>query len=71
MAPSFGIAFDALKQLGSTAGLEAFVRWGMGTREFVALGYQVGTLLLPTLGPAAVWLFIARSLWAPQPTLPP
>jgi len=71
MAPSFGIAFDALKQLGSTPGLEAFVRWGAGTREFVALGYQVGTLLLPTLGPAAIWLFIARSLWAPQATLPP
>jgi hypothetical protein len=70
MTPAFGIAFDALKQLGSTHGLEPFVRWGGGTREFVALGYQVGTLLLPTLGPAAIWLFIARSLWAPEPTLP-
>ena len=70
ITPGLGIAFDALKQLGSTAGLETFVRWGAGTREFVALGYQVGTLLLPTLGPAAIWLFIARPLWAPQPTLP-
>ena len=63
--PAFGIAFDALKQLGATPGLAPFLAWGAGTREAVALGYQVGTLLLPTLAPVAIWLFLARKLWAP------
>lgn len=65
--PALGIAFDALKQLGATPGLQPFLGWGIGTREGVALGYQVGTLLLPTLGPVALWLVLARGLWLPEP----
>jgi hypothetical protein len=65
--PAFGIAFEALKTLGTTPSLEPFLRWGAGTREAIALGYQVGTLLLPTLGPIAIWLALARGLWAPPP----
>ncbi len=67
--PAFGIAFDALKQLGATPGLEPFLRWGSGAREAIALGYQVGTLLLPTLAPIALWLGLARKLWAPSPLI--
>jgi hypothetical protein len=68
--PGFGIAFDALKQLGSTPGMDAFLRWGGVTREAVALGYQTGTLLLPTLGPIAIWLYIAKALWIDESQLP-
>jgi hypothetical protein len=69
--PGFGIAFDALKQLGSTPGMDAFLRWSVVTREAVALGYQAGTLLLPTLVPIAIWLCIAQGLWMKEPELPP
>ena len=65
--PAIGIAFDALTQLGMTNGMDVFLRWSGGTREGIALGYQVGTLLLPTLSPVALWLFLARQLWAPEP----
>jgi hypothetical protein len=68
--PGFGIAFDALKQLGSTPGMDAFLRWGVIVREGVALGYQAGTLLLPTLVPVAIWLYIARVLWIDESQLP-
>ena len=45
LLPTFGIAFDALKQLGGTPGLAPFLAWGGAKREFVALAYQAGTLL--------------------------
>lgn len=65
--PAIGIAFDALKQLATTPGLLPFLMWGRGTGEGVALGYQVGTLLLPTLAPVVIWLVLARKLWSPEP----
>jgi hypothetical protein len=61
--PAIGIAFDALRQLGATAGMEAFLQWRSGTREGVALGYQVGSLLIPTLAPVAIWLVLVRKMW--------
>jgi hypothetical protein len=63
--PGLGIACDALKGVGSVPELQPFIRWGGGARELIALGYQVGTLLLPTLAPVALWLGLARPLWAP------
>jgi hypothetical protein len=65
VTPAIGIAFDALVQLGATPGMEGFLRWSGGTREGVALGYQLGTLLVPTLAPVAIWLVLVRPLWAP------
>jgi len=67
LLPAVGIAFDALKQLGSVPALAPFLGWGPAMREFVALGYQVGSLLLPTLGPVAFWLYLARGLWSRSP----
>jgi hypothetical protein len=64
--PGFGVAFDALKQLGSTAELAPFLRWGGATREAIALGWQAGTLLLPPLAPVVLWLAIVRPIWAPD-----
>jgi hypothetical protein len=54
--PAFGIAFEALRNLGTAPELAPLLGWGAGKREAIALGYQVGSLLLPTLGPIAAWL---------------
>lgn len=64
--PAFGIAFDALKQMGAAPDLLPFLAWGSGKREAIALGYQVGTLLLPTLAPVAIWLVLGRDAWIPR-----
>ena len=65
LLPTFGIAFDALKQLGAAPGLPPFLAWGTAMREGIALGYQAGTLLLPTLAPVAIWLAVGRDAWLP------
>jgi hypothetical protein len=58
LLPAVGIAFDALRQLGSAPDLAPLLGWKGGTREAIALGYQVGSLLLPTLGPIITWLVL-------------
>jgi hypothetical protein len=63
--PAFAIACDALKQLGGTPDLAPFLSWGPGWREAIALGFQVGTLLLPTLAPIALWMGLNRAAWDP------
>jgi hypothetical protein len=54
---SWGIAFDFLAQVGFRLGPDISSRAGLsGWRvEVVALGYQVGSLLLPTLMPVILW----------------
>jgi hypothetical protein len=61
--PAFGIAFDALRQLGSTPQLVALLAWGPAARNAIALGYQAGSLLLPTLGPIVAWLVLYPGAW--------
>jgi hypothetical protein len=66
--PAWGIAFDALKQLLAAPDLRAFLAWSPTGREAIALGYQVGSLLLPTLAPVALWLAVSRATWfGPDP----
>jgi hypothetical protein len=67
--PAFGIAFDALRQLGTSPQLGSLLAWGPATREGIALGYQVGSLLLPTLAPIAVWLVLFPGAWQ-RPVVP-
>jgi len=67
--PAFGIAFDALRQLGIAPQIAPLLAWGTGTREAIALGYQVGSLLLPTLAPIAVWLVLFPGAWQ-RPVVP-
>jgi hypothetical protein len=62
LVPGWGVAFDALKQLGATAALATYLEWTPGFREAIALGYQAGTLLLPTLVPIALWLGLNREI---------
>jgi hypothetical protein len=64
VVPAWGIAFDVLRQLGSAAEIAPFISWPSWARESIALGYQLGSLLLPTLIPVALWLASARGLWA-------
>jgi hypothetical protein len=61
--PAFGIAFDALRQLGAAPQLAPLLGWKGGTREAITLGYQVGSLLLPTLGPIIAWLALFPNAW--------
>ncbi len=64
MVSAWGIAFDALRQLGVNPQLAPLLEWPSWEREAIALGYQVGSLLLPTLVPVAAWLACARPLWS-------
>ena len=60
----WGIAFDLLAQLGGALGAEVAARAGLaGWRaEAVALGYQAGSLILPSLAPVALWVAFDREL---------
>ena len=74
---AWGVAFDALVQV-IAQGQAVFGTAGLGgwRAEAIALGYQLGTLLLPALAPVLLWAaasrgFIARMLQLPQPAQPP
>ena len=58
------LSFELLRQImiagGSPENL-GIAQWQM---EGIALGYQVGALLLPTLAPVAVWLWLDREFFA-------
>jgi hypothetical protein len=56
--PVVGVTFDALRQLGAAPDLAPLLGWKGGTREAIALAYQVGSLLLPTLAPIIAWLVL-------------
>ena len=67
----WGIAFDLLSQLAINLGPEiaALARLADWRREAIALAYQVGALLLPSLVPVLLWAafnrrFIERALEA-------
>lgn len=67
LLPAWGIAFDALRQLGQMPQAPLLLDWSATMREAVALGYQAGSLLLPALAPAALWLALNMDAWAPPP----
>jgi hypothetical protein len=59
---AWGIAFDFLAQVGLRLGPEISAQAGLsGWRsEAVALGYQVGSLILPSLMPVVLWAVSSR-----------
>ncbi|MGZ5618479.1 MAG: exosortase H-associated membrane protein [Usitatibacter sp.] len=59
---SWGIAFDFMMQVGIQLGPEVALQAGFSARqrEVIALGYQVGSLILPTLAPVAAWAIFSR-----------
>ena len=59
---SWGIAFDFLSQVGVKLGPDVSAQAGLlgWRREAIALGYQIGSLILPTLMPVVLWAVFSR-----------
>lgn len=58
---TFSTVLEILRQIvmaGGRAGALASDQWQL---EAVAMGYQVGSLLVPTLAPVVLWLWLERS----------
>ena len=58
----WSIAFDFLSQIAVRLGPEVSAQAGLGgwRTEFIALGYQVGALILPSLVPVVAWAALNR-----------
>lgn len=63
---AWGVAFDVMAQVAvrSSVSVAARAGFGEGEREVVALGYQVGALMLPVLAPVALWALFNRAFVA-------
>lgn len=59
---AWGIAFDFLVQVGVKLGPEVSAQAGLigWKREAIALGYQLGALIFPTLIPVVLWAAFNR-----------
>lgn len=59
---SWGIAFDFLVQVGVKLGSDVSAQAGLlGWRsEVIALGYQIGNLIFPSLIPVVLWAVFSR-----------
>jgi len=58
----WGIAFDFLAQVGIKLGPTVAAQAGLGgwRVEAIAIGYQIGTLILPSLVPVVLWAVFNR-----------
>lgn len=61
---AFSLTFDILKQVMVAADSTASLGVAQWQLEAIALGYQYGALLLPTLAPVALWLWLDREFLA-------
>lgn len=61
---TFSLVFDILRQIMVSARNPAALGIDQWQMEAIAMGYQVGSLLLPTLAPVAVWLWFDRAFFA-------
>ncbi|MBL0143013.1 MAG: hypothetical protein IPP91_13145 [Betaproteobacteria bacterium] len=59
---AWGVAFDVLVQIGVKAGPDVAGQAGLigWKREAIALGYQLGGLIFPTLIPVVLWVAFNR-----------
>jgi hypothetical protein len=59
----WGLALDLLAQVGITLGPGIAAQAGLANwhREAIALGYQVGSVILPSLMPVMTWAILCRS----------
>jgi hypothetical protein len=69
---TFSVVADFLNSLASEPGVAAQLGFGAFQRETLAFSYQFGTLILPTVAPAIVWVlmhrrFLERFSAAPPP----
>lgn len=60
-----GLACDLLVQLGSMRGVGGEPLFAFGAREAIALGFQLGTLIFPTVVPAMLWVAMDRATLQP------
>ena len=75
---AWGVVADFLKTIAVTAGPHVASQAGFGpaAREAIVFAYQFGTLILPTVVPALVWVLTHRALLerlraaSPSPTTP-
>jgi hypothetical protein len=60
---AWGIVADVLKNIAITAGPAVASQAGFsaGAREVIAFAYQFGSLILPTVVPAAAWVLTHRA----------
>jgi hypothetical protein len=61
---AFSLCFDVLRQIIVAGGHPRILEVAQWQLEAIALGYQVGALLLPTVAPAVLWLYFERSFFA-------
>ena len=61
---TFSLVFDVLKQILVAAGHPESLGIASWQMEAIALGYQFGSLLLPTLAPIALWFWLDRAFFA-------
>jgi hypothetical protein len=61
---SWGIAFDLLVQVGIKLGPKVAIQAGLfgWHLEAIALSYQIGNLIFPSLIPVVLWVSFNRSL---------
>lgn len=60
-----GLACDLLMQVGRMGGFGGEPLFLLGGREAIALGYQLGTLMFPTVVPAVLWIAMDREALRP------
>ena len=60
----FSLVFNILKQIIVAGGSPATLGAAAWQMEGIALGYQFGSLLLPTLAPVLLWLWFDRAFFS-------
>ncbi len=60
---AFSLTFEILRQITVAGGRPGVLHVDQWQIEGIALGYQVGSLLLPTLAPVALWLYLDRTFF--------
>jgi hypothetical protein len=58
---TFSLVFEILRQIVTAGGRPGAMGIDQWQVEAIAMGYQVGSLLLPTLAPVALWLWFDRT----------
>jgi hypothetical protein len=61
---TFSLTFELLRQIMTTGGRSGGLNISQWQMEGIAMGYQVGSLLLPTLAPVLLWLWLERAFFA-------
>lgn len=61
---TFSLSLELLRQIMAAGGRTGGLNIGQWQMEGIAMGYQVGSLLLPTLAPVLLWLWLERAFFA-------